>query len=169
MPDCATCIARAVSRAGDLCPSTCGGAIQLEGCFVKYDNQMFLGVEDKTVVLKKCGPSNGYDTGTRDAVLSGLAGSGGYFRIGGSGELKGMAQCVGDLSFGGCQDCVNEAIKRLRNDCPVADYGDMFLEKCYARYSIGGRGGAHSYSNKPHGKSQNFCTCIHQNPKKFLW
>lgn len=135
---------------------------------MKYDNQMFLGVEDKTVVLKKCGPSNGYDTGTRDAVLSGLAGSGGYFRIGGSGELKGMAQCVGDLSFGECQDCVNEAIKRLRNDCPAADYGDMFLEKCYARYSTGGRGGAHSYSNKPHGKAQNFSTCIHQKPKRIF-
>lgn len=153
MPDCADCVARAVTRAGDLCPATCGGAVQLEGCFVKYDNATFLGVEDKTVVLKKCGPSVGYDPGARDAVLSGLAVSGGYFRVGGSGDrLRGMAQCTGDLSFGECQDCVSEAIRRLRNDCPAADYGDMFLAKCYARYSTGSGGGGHAYSSKPHGK-----------------
>lgn len=126
--------------------------MQLEGCYVKYDNIKFLGMEDKTIVLKKCGPEVGYDPGTIDAVLGGLAGSGGLFRVGGSGQLKGMAQCVGDLSFVECQDCVSEAIRRLRNDCPSGDYGDMFLGKCYARYSTGGAGGAHAYS-KPHGKS----------------
>lgn len=121
---------------------------------MKYDNAKFLGVEDKTVILKKCGPSIGYDPGTRDAVLSGLVGSGGYFRVGGSGQLKGMVQCSGDLSFVECQDCVSDAIRRLRIDCPAADYGDMFLAKCYARYSTGGGGGAHAYY-KPHGKSDN--------------
>ncbi|XP_061342901.1 plasmodesmata-located protein 7-like [Gastrolobium bilobum] len=154
MQDCASCVSRAVSRAGDLCPEACGGAVQLDGCFVKYDNATFLGVEDKTVVLRKCGPSVGYDPnsmGVRDAVLSGLAGSGGYFRVGGSGVLKGVAQCTGDLSFAECQDCVAEAIRRLRSDCAAAGYGDMFLAKCYARYSTGG---AHAYS-KAHGKSGN--------------
>jgi hypothetical protein len=153
MPDCSSCIARAVSRTGDICPGVCGGVVQLEGCYVKYDNVKFLGMEDKTIVLKKCGPEVGYDPGTIDAVLGGLAGSGGLFRVGGSGQLKGMAQCVGDLSFVECQDCVSEAIRRLRNDCPSGDYGDMFLGKCYARYSTGGAGGAHAYS-KPHGKAK---------------
>ncbi|KAK2386383.1 plasmodesmata-located protein [Trifolium repens] len=153
MPDCSSCVAHAVSRARDICPGACGGVVQLEGCYVKYDNVKFLGVEDKTIVLKKCGPYVGYDTGTRDAVLAGLMGSGGgYFRVGGSGQLKGMAQCIGDLSFVECEDCVSEAIRRLRSDCPAADFGDMFLGKCYARYSTGG--GAHSYS-KAHGKSDN--------------
>lgn len=117
---------------------------------MKYDNVKFLGVEDKTVVLKKCGSSIGYDPSTRDAVLAGLVGSGGYFRVGGSGQVKGTVQCIGDLSFLECQDCVSEAIRRLRSDCPAADYGDMFLAKCYARYSTGG---THGYS-KSHGKVQ---------------
>lgn len=152
MPDCATCVARAISRAGELCPGTCGGAVQLDGCFVKYDNATFVGVEDKGVVLRKCGlPSGGYDT---EAVLVGLAGSGGYFRVGGSGRVRGVAQCTGDLSVGECQDCVGEAIRRLRSDCGSADYGDVFLGKCYARFSTGG---AHGYYNsKAHtGKAQN--------------
>ncbi|CAL0301420.1 unnamed protein product [Lupinus luteus] len=152
MPDCATCIAKAVTRAGNVCPQACGGAVQLEGCYIKYDNVTFLGQEDKTVVLKKCGTSMGDNTGQRDMVLAALAGSGGAFRVGGSGQVKGMAQCSGDLSFAQCQDCVGEAIKRLKSECGAADYGDMFLAKCYARYSANG---AHAYSNKSHGKSGN--------------
>ncbi|XP_020214641.1 plasmodesmata-located protein 7 isoform X2 [Cajanus cajan] len=152
MPECAACVARAVQRAGELCPAACGGAVQLEGCYVKYDNNTFLGLEDKTVVLKKCGPGSvGPGSGERDAVLGGLSGSGGYFRVGGSGEVRGVAQCCGDLSFGECQDCVGEAIRRLRSDCAVADYGDVFLAKCYARFSTNG---AHAY-NKAHRKSDN--------------
>ncbi|RDY04025.1 Cysteine-rich repeat secretory protein 60, partial [Mucuna pruriens] len=152
MPDCATCVARAVTRAGDICRQTCGGAVQLDGCFVKYDNATFLGAEDKTVVLKKCGPSVGYNPdamGSRDAVLAGLTAAGGVFRVGGSGGVRGVAQCTGDLSYGECQDCVAEAISRLKGDCGTADYGDMFLGKCYARYSTGG---AHDES-KAHGKA----------------
>ncbi|XP_057726337.1 plasmodesmata-located protein 7-like [Arachis stenosperma] len=152
MPDCATCVARAVTKAGDMCRGSCGGAVQLDGCYVKYDNATFLGVEDKVVVLKQCGPSVGYNPegmGSRDAVLGGLAGSGGPFREGGSGVVRGVAQCMGDLSYGECQDCLSEAIAKLKSDCGTADYGDMFLGKCYARYSIGG---AHQAS-KAHGKS----------------
>lgn len=149
MPDCATCVARAVSQVGVLCSQTCGGAVQLQGCYVKYDNNTFLGVEDKTVAMKKCGPSIGYDSdgmSRRDAVLAALMGSGGPYRVGGSGNVQGLAQCVGDLSSVECQDCLGEAIERLKTDCGTANYGDMFLAKCYARYSTGG---PHFY-NKAH-------------------
>ncbi|XP_031389954.1 plasmodesmata-located protein 7-like [Punica granatum] len=153
MPDCATCVARAVTQMGTLCSGTCGGAIQLEGCYVKYDNATFLGVEDKTVVLKKCGPSVGYEPGPmgrRDAVLASLGGDPGLYRVGGSGEVEGVAQCLGDLSMGECQDCISEAVGLLKSDCGTAVYGDMYLTKCYAKYSTGG--GSADY--QPHnGKS----------------
>ncbi|XP_034706037.1 plasmodesmata-located protein 7-like [Vitis riparia] len=153
MPDCATCVARAVSQLGSLCSQTCGGALQLQGCFVKYDNDTFLGVEDKTVVLKKCGPSVGYEAermGRRDAVLGSMEASSGGYRVGGSGDVQGVAQCVGDLSVGECQDCVSEAISRLKSDCGTAVYGDMFLGKCYARYTTAG---AHTYAHPNHDSS----------------
>ncbi|KAL6285150.1 hypothetical protein ACE6H2_009540 [Prunus campanulata] len=155
MPDCATCVARAVSQVGHLCSYNSGGALQLQGCYIKYDNTSFLGVEDKTVVLKKCGPSIGYDTdgmGRRDSVLAALVGSSGPYRVGGSGEVQGLAQCVGDLSLSECQDCVSEAIGRVKSECGGAVYGDMFLAKCYARYSTGG---SNSYSKGHHDKSIN--------------
>lgn len=139
--DCARCVARCVSQLGALCLDSCGGALQLEGCFVKYDNATFLGVEDKTVVVKKCGPSIGYDSDAltrRDAVLGYLEGGTQTFRVGGSGNIQGMAQCVGDLSASECQDCVSDAIGRLRSECGTSAWGDMFLAKCYARFWEGG-------------------------------
>ncbi|XVE71972.1 hypothetical protein DITRI_Ditri11bG0000900 [Diplodiscus trichospermus] len=158
MPDCATCVARAVSQSGTLCPSACGGALQLQGCYVKYDNATFIGVEDKNVVLKKCGPSVEYEkeaeiVGRRDAMMGGLMSAGGSFRVGGSGEVQGLAQCVGDLSVGECQDCLSEAIGRLKSECGAAAYGDMYLGKCYARFSTSGD---NHYSAKSHNdKSSN--------------
>lgn len=107
------------------------------------------------MVLKKCGPSIGYDAdgmGRRDSVLAALVGSSGPYRVGGSGEVQGLAQCVGDLSLSECQDCVSEAIGRVKSECGGAVYGDMFLAKCYARYSTGG---SNFYSKGHHDKSIN--------------
>ncbi|KAL7000892.1 hypothetical protein U1Q18_002044 [Sarracenia purpurea var. burkii] len=136
--DCRNCVARSVSQVGILCGNSAGGALQLEGCFVKYDNTSFLGVEDKAVVMKKCGPSIAYDSQgltRRDALLDYLAAGGQYFRVGGSGKVRGVAQCVQDLSLSQCQDCLSEAIGRLKGECGPAAWSDMFLGKCYARYS----------------------------------
>lgn len=141
MPACATCVARAVTQIGTLCSATCGGAVQLQGCYLKYDNASFLGVEDKTVVLKKCGPSIGYAPGSmvqRDAVLSSLSVEDGVYRVGVSGQIQGVSQCLSDLSVGECQDCVSEAIVRLRSDCVTSLYGDVYLAKCYVKYSSSG-------------------------------
>ncbi|KZV22315.1 cysteine-rich repeat secretory protein 60 [Dorcoceras hygrometricum] len=153
MPDCATCVAQAVTKLGPMCPQTRGGAVQLEGCFVKYDNASFIGLEDQTVVMKKCGPSDGYsgdEMSLRDAMLASLNGAGGAYRVGGSEDVEGVAQCVGDLSSGQCQDCVAEAIRRLKAECGGAVFGDMFLGKCYARYSTRA---AQVYQNQHHDES----------------
>ncbi|XP_042029159.1 plasmodesmata-located protein 7-like [Salvia splendens] len=153
MPDCATCVAEAVSRLGPLCPQACGAAVQLDGCFAKYDNVSFIGAEDKAVVAKKCGPSGGFDAdqmALRDAVLAGLSRAGGPYRVGGSADVQGVAQCVGDLSNGQCQDCLTDALRQLKAECGGAVFGDMFLGKCYARYSTSG---AHAYTQPNHDHS----------------
>ncbi|XP_042044643.1 plasmodesmata-located protein 7-like [Salvia splendens] len=153
MPDCATCVAQAVSHLGPLCPQACGAAVQLDGCFAKYDNVSFIGAEDKAVVAKKCGPSDDFDAGQmarREAMLDGLSRAGGPFRVGGSADVQGVAQCVGDLSNGQCQDCLTEALRQLKAECGGAVFGDMFLGKCYARYSTNG---AHAYTQPNHDHS----------------
>jgi len=141
---CSRCVARAVSQLGTLCFATYGGALQLEGCFVKYDNLTFFGVQDKTEVVKKCGTSIGLTSDAfsrRDAVLAYLQSSdGGYknFRTTSAGDFQSVAQCTEDLSSSKCQDCVSEAIQRLKTECGDSTWGDMYLAKCYVRYSEGG-------------------------------
>uniref|UniRef100_A0A1J3GAY8 Cysteine-rich repeat secretory protein 12 n=1 Tax=Noccaea caerulescens TaxID=107243 RepID=A0A1J3GAY8_NOCCA len=154
--DCARCVARAVSRLGSLCFGAYGGALQLEGCFVKYDNSTFLGVEDKTVVVRRCGTPVGFNSDEltrRDSVVGYIAASsGGSYRVGVSGQLQGVAQCTGDLSASECQDCLMEAIGRLRSDCGTAAWGDVYLAKCYARYYSRG---IHSRTNGYDGNRDN--------------
>lgn len=153
--NCRDCVAHAVSRLGIICPESTGGAIQLDGCFVKYDSASFLGVEDKTEVFKKCGSSIPYNSDIltrRDAVLAYMtSGNGQYFRVSGSGSVQGVAQCVQDLSLSECQDCLTEASGRLKSDCGATAWGDMFLGKCYVRYS---EHGFHSRSDDDDGDVQ---------------
>ncbi|KAL2342445.1 hypothetical protein Fmac_003730 [Flemingia macrophylla] len=134
---CSRCVARAVTQLGTLCLDSCGGALQLEGCFIKYDNAKFLGVEDKTMVVKKCGASVGLTSDAltgRDAVLAYLQASGCTFRTTQYGDFHGVAQCTGDLSPPECQDCLSDAIQRLKNECGPSPSADIYLAKCYARY-----------------------------------
>lgn len=155
---CADCVARAVAKLGQTCPAACGGALQLDGCFVKYDNATFLGAEDKTLVVKKCGPSIGYNSDAltrKDAVLAYLGSSDSAskrFGLSNVGEVSGTVQCTGDLSQSKCQDCLTDAIEQLRIECGDASFGDVFLGKCYARYSIGG---AHSEAHQDDDSNHN--------------
>ncbi|KAK9690269.1 hypothetical protein RND81_09G117000 [Saponaria officinalis] len=138
MPDCASCIVHAVNQFGSLCPGSCGASVQLQGCFVKYDNNTFIGAEDKTIIYKKCGPSKG-DVTTRDAVLNGVVSEGGgLYRSGGTKDVAAIAQCVGDMSGGQCEDCIEESIKQLKLACATAAFGDVYLGKCYVRYTVSG-------------------------------
>ncbi|KAL6001375.1 hypothetical protein ACLOJK_007109 [Asimina triloba] len=138
--DCARCVQTAIDQLGILCQASCGGAVQLQGCIVKYDNVSFVGVLDKTLVVKKCGvASAGGDVlSRRDEVLTEMGSGSGAYRVATAGYLSGMAQCVGDLDGGECSDCVREAAERLRTGCGPTASGDVYLAKCYVRYSTGG-------------------------------
>ncbi|KAI3431229.1 uncharacterized protein J3R85_007963 [Psidium guajava] len=142
LADCSTCVSHAVSQLGTTCASSSGGTLQLEGCLVRYDNTTFLGAQDKTLLLRRCGPLTGDvnsdELTRRDAVLGYVgAGDGTYkpYRTSSSGNVQAVAQCVQDLSAGDCQDCLAEAIGRLKSDCGAAKWGGVYLAKCYVRYS----------------------------------
>ncbi|KAK9676330.1 hypothetical protein RND81_11G069700 [Saponaria officinalis] len=139
--ECSKCVQHALSQLGVICVNSCGGAVQLEGCFIKYDNATFLRVEDKTVVLKKCGTeslSNSNEFAQQEQVLGYLASRTALYRVGESGNVRGVAQCVGDLSPSQCQDCLGYKIQRFKSDCGPVAWGDMFLAKCYLRTYNGG-------------------------------
>ncbi|XP_010533308.1 PREDICTED: cysteine-rich repeat secretory protein 12-like [Tarenaya hassleriana] len=153
---CSACVSRAVERIGAICPDACGGVVQLEGCLVRYDNVSFVGVEEKTLVLKKCGEPIGPDDREaltrRDNAMSYVGSTGGPYRRVGvtAGEAQAMAQCVGDLSPSDCQDCVEEAVARLVSDCPLSTWADVYLSKCYVRYYSSGGVPSHSEKKQEH-------------------
>ncbi|KAJ0677769.1 putative Gnk2-like domain-containing protein [Helianthus annuus] len=138
-PNCKDCVASSISQLKTACPMSKGGEIQLERCFVKYDDTSFFGAQDKTEVYTRCGPSNGYNSDVSNRIDSALANLVGeneqYFRGGDFGSIQGVAQCVQDLSLSDCQDCLSEASGRLRSECESSTWGDMYLGKCYIRYA----------------------------------
>ncbi|MQL75518.1 hypothetical protein Taro_007880 [Colocasia esculenta] len=158
IPDCESCVKSCITQLSSLCSSSCGGALQLQGCFVRFGNESFLGQQDKTVLYRKCGPGAGnYDgdlMGMRDSVLAALAASaGGPFRVGRAGYMEGMAQCVGDLGARECDDCLAEASNQLRSSCGLAVSGEVYLGKCYAKYYSHGGYGYGSHSDHDHSNS----------------
>ncbi|KAI9082172.1 hypothetical protein K1719_035912 [Acacia pycnantha] len=105
--DCSNCVAQAVSQLGTICPDFTGGALQLDGCFVRYDDSQFLGGEDNTLVLRKCGPPDEFNSDVltqRDIVLAYLETSDGVykmFRTTSSGNLQGGDHSPSGNSEGG--------------------------------------------------------------------
>ncbi|KAJ0241193.1 Plasmodesmata-located protein 5 [Hirschfeldia incana] len=143
---CSSCVSRAIALVENTCPSSYAVFLQMQNCLVRYDKSSFFGVQDKTVMVKTCGQPIGFydqDALARVSDVIGSLGSGSELeRTGGNGDVRGMAQCTGDLSPAQCQDCLTDAIGRLRSDCLLAQGGYVYLFKCYARFSFGG--GSHA-------------------------
>ncbi|XXG75924.1 hypothetical protein AAC387_Pa08g0388 [Persea americana] len=140
MPECAECVQSAVGQLGLICVDGYGAQLQLDGCYVRYENVDFLGKLDMTMFFKKCSPSTSNDDEffrRRDDVLADLQ-SGVGFRVRSLGIVEGVAQCTGDLSAGDCSACLAEAVGKLKNVCGSAAAVDVFLAKCYARYWASG-------------------------------
>lgn len=144
--ECVSCVTQAVSLLQSDSFGESGCALQLEGCLVKYDNVMFFGVADTTAMVMSCGKPAGYkyksDELTQAKVLVDkvVANSGTSYRVERSGEAQAVAQCTGDLSATDCQDCLMEAIQRLKLQpfCGTSTWGDVYLAKCYVGYSSSG-------------------------------
>ncbi|KAL0877799.1 hypothetical protein Bca101_027505 [Brassica carinata] len=139
---CSSCVSRAIALVGNTCPNSYSVFLQMQSCLVRFDKNSFFGLQDKTEMLKKCGQPMGFndqDGLTRVSdVMGSLSSGSGPDRTGGNGDVRGVAQCMGDLSSAQCQDCLTDAIGRLRSDCGMSQGGYVYLSKCYARFSYGG-------------------------------
>ncbi|ERM94138.1 cysteine-rich repeat secretory protein 60 [Amborella trichopoda] len=151
LSECSNCIQTSINQLRALCPNSCGGTIQLQECFLKYDNISFVGVLDTSLIYKRCSPEFSADSGfyeRREEVFREIqqVGSNG-FSVGSSGTIQGMAQCSGDLEPSDCSACLIQAVGRLRSLCASSVSGDIYLGKCYVRYSSDG------FYSSPHGSS----------------
>lgn len=138
--DCSKCVSSCVNQIGIICPYASGASLQLEGCYIRYEQFDFLGKPDVSVRYRKCSKSVANDDEffrRRDDVLSDLLEANG-FRVSTSGFMEGFAQCLGDLSVEDCSSCLVEAVGKLKSMCGSAAAADVFLGQCYARYWASG-------------------------------
>ena len=154
--ECSSCVRSGLTQLSSVCALATGGAIQLQGCYIRYGKEQFIGQLDKSVAYQKCGAaadgSNYGDlVGMRDYVLGcltsgGGGGGNGLYRAAAAAKIQAMAQCVGDLSLNQCADCIATAVNGLRSICGVSVSGEFYLTKCYAKYwSRGTDGSPHSH------------------------
>ncbi|CDY10514.1 BnaC03g71000D [Brassica napus] len=136
--DCSKCIQNSVDQITLLCPYSYGASLQLEGCFLRYETNDFLGRHDTSLRYKKCSTKsveNDYDFfKRRDDVLSDLESTQLGYKVSRSGLVEGYAQCVGDLSPSDCTACLAESVGKLKNLCGSAVAAEVYLAQCYAHY-----------------------------------
>ena len=139
--DCSKCVGRSVNQIGLVCPYATGAALQLEGCYLRYEHTGdFLGKLDTSVRYRKCSKAVNNDVEffrRRDDVLADLQTANG-FRVSSSGLVEGFAQCLGDLTMSDCSSCLTDAVGKLKSLCGSAAAADVFLGQCYARYWASG-------------------------------
>ncbi|CAL9164811.1 unnamed protein product [Musa hybrid cultivar] len=138
--DCSNCVQSAVSQLNLVCADSLAASLQLEGCFVRYSNEDFLGKSDTTMTYRKCSTSRSDDAEffrRRDDVLADLQ-NGVSYRTSSSGTVQGYAQCLGDLGAADCSACLAQAVGQLKNACGSALAADVYLAQCYARYWASG-------------------------------
>ena len=134
--DCSTCVQSAVGQLSLVCAQSYAASLQLDGCYVRYSNENFLGKLDTSLAYRKCSASttdDGEFFRRRDDVLGDLQ-NGASFRVSSSGTVQGHAQCLGDLNSADCASCLSQAVAQLKNACGSALAADVFLAQCYARY-----------------------------------
>ncbi|KAF2315375.1 hypothetical protein GH714_039057 [Hevea brasiliensis] len=85
--DCSRCMESAVNQIGLVCPYSYGAALQLEGCYVRYEHNDFLGTLDTSLRYKKCSKSINNDAEffrRRDDVIADLQTAMGFKTLCGS-------------------------------------------------------------------------------------
>ncbi|KAF7002782.1 hypothetical protein CFC21_018217 [Triticum aestivum] len=139
--ECAACVRDALAQLNQVCPGAYAASLQLEGCYVRYDGANFVGRPDTAMVYRKCSASTSADAGflrDRDAVLGALQAAPDGYRVGSSGSVQGVSQCLGDLAAADCTACLAQAVGQLTGACGTALAADVHLAQCYVRYWASG-------------------------------
>lgn len=139
---CASCVRSCLAQLDTVCPAAYAASLQLDACYVRYDSTDFVGQLDTAMVYRKCSTSSSSDGGflkSRDAVLADLQqGVVNGYKASSDGEVRGVAQCLGDLGVADCATCLTQAVGQLKGVCGTALAADVYLAQCYVRYWANG-------------------------------
>ncbi|KVH94204.1 cysteine-rich repeat secretory protein 55 [Cynara cardunculus var. scolymus] len=148
--DCSSCIQEAANEIRKMCPNRIDARIWYEYCFLRYNNENFIGQLDTGYgtfyynVQNVTDPEK-FNEGLgalmyRISSLAAVAGSKGL----GKGQTKltpfstlyGLVQCTRDLSELSCRQCLAIAIGNLPTYCDNKKGCRVIYSSCYVRYEL---------------------------------
>jgi len=148
--DCQTCSAAASQMAYQNCPNAIGARIQLESCFIRYENYSFASVLDTNIAyaLENVKSNNdiqafNYTLGNLMETLAGEAPlnvnrlfATGSWVVNSSVAIYGLEMCLRTLPTPDCAICLREAIAAMNGCCSSQVGAQVYLGSCALRFEI---------------------------------
>lgn len=150
--DCHTCSLNSLNSIRRDCPNAVGARVQLEYCFLRFENYDFLSKLDTNLWYRLVSDSNVADPRFTIAVrnlmvnLSARATSSNYnFAVGkttvnfssrNSSTIYGMEMCWRDMSTNDCAACLSRGLEDMFSCCPQRAGVQVFFASCTLRYEI---------------------------------
>ncbi|WRX24688.1 Gnk2-homologous domain - like 10 [Theobroma cacao] len=140
--ECYKCITSLPEMCNTLCSEAVSARIQLHGCYVHYEADVFMEESSQYELLHKiCGAKKAEALGfeeVRDAafaaVESGVTDGDGYCKENYE-LLQVIAQCEGDLRPCDCGKCVSIATQIAQEECGSSLSGHIYLDNCFVSYA----------------------------------
>jgi len=145
--DCQKCSAAASQMAYEDCPNAIGARIQLEFCFIRYENYTFASVLDSVIIttlfnVNSNGDIKGFNH-TLGTVVKTLAGKAplnvkrfatGSRVVNSSVTIYGLEMCSRSLAGPDCGVCLGKAITALNECCSSQVGAQVYLGSCNVRF-----------------------------------
>ncbi|RZR97146.1 hypothetical protein BHM03_00026266 [Ensete ventricosum] len=149
--DCSTCLADAAKKLPTTaCPSQADGRIWYDYCFMRYDNENFVGQSDTSVATILINVENATDPenfdkkvgvvmrrARADAVAPGNNALGrAKLQFTPYITIYGLAQCTRDLQQLTCAQCLSSAVEKFPDYCQYRKGCQVLYSSCIVRYEI---------------------------------
>ncbi|GLJ38392.1 hypothetical protein SUGI_0781760 [Cryptomeria japonica] len=146
--DCQACSVEAVNVVQRDCPNAIGARVQLEHCFLRYENYTFLSALDTNRWYDLVNVNNNTDIYFNAAIRNLLAdlssrapASPIKFALGSSVlssslSIYGMEMCWRDMSKGDCASCLSKGYEEVLSISSQRMGAQVFMGSCTLRYEI---------------------------------
>ncbi|CAL9178811.1 unnamed protein product [Musa hybrid cultivar] len=149
--DCSTCLADAAKKLPTTaCPGQADGRIWYDYCFMRYDNENFVGQSDTSVATILINVKNAtdpekfdkkvgvvMDRARADAVAPGNNALGrAKLQFTPYITIYALAQCTRDLQQLTCAQCLSSAVEKFPDYCQYRKGCQVLYSSCMVRYEI---------------------------------
>ncbi|KAH7284375.1 hypothetical protein KP509_34G051600 [Ceratopteris richardii] len=136
---CYVCVQNATALLPDACPKSVGARIQLDGCFLRYDNRSFFSL-DTNVRLTLCNVKNNTDITALTAIQNAmgrvisLAPQQRGFAFVVQNAVYAEAQCIGYIDSSECSQCLTRY--SYGSFCVSSIGKRLFTGSCFYRFEL---------------------------------